>query len=228
MLGLATVLTLAALGYADSAMSTGRRQLKVAKEDAFTSIHALWRARAVAYGANGDESRYLLDHAGAAKHERDFFAKTASLAQLPRAMGSGDVIRKEQDGEQPPGFTGYLADEFKNITFRGEREAAVQTLRQFEEYLGVDRRIRQLEASGRHKEAIELCIGTGEGQSDWVFEGFDKALGLTLEVNQLAFDGAVHQGLAAFDRFDIILSTMAAAIAVCIFVGLAVRIREYQ
>ena len=37
-----------------------REDLRVAKEDAFDSIHALWQARAVAYDANGDETRYLL------------------------------------------------------------------------------------------------------------------------------------------------------------------------
>ena len=36
-------------------------ELKVAKEDAFDSVRALWLARAVAYDANSDGSRWLLD-----------------------------------------------------------------------------------------------------------------------------------------------------------------------
>ncbi len=41
-------------------IAQARDDLKVAKEDAFDSIHALWQADAIAYDANGDETRYLL------------------------------------------------------------------------------------------------------------------------------------------------------------------------
>jgi hypothetical protein len=51
----ATLFTLVLTVYAWQAMERERHQLKVAKEDAFTSIHALWRARAIAYQANGDQ-----------------------------------------------------------------------------------------------------------------------------------------------------------------------------
>jgi hypothetical protein len=224
----ATLVTLGVLGASLGAMSTGHRELKVAKEDAFTSIHALWQARAAAYWANAEESRYLLDKAHASEQERDFLAKSASLAQFPPGMGPNDVLRQEQSGVNPRGFSGYLADELNNITFPGERDAAVRTLLQFEEYLGVDRQIRQLEHDGKHKEAIELCIGSKEGQSNWAFDRFDQALGATLDINLSAFDAAVHAGLAAFDGFDIKASVLAAAIAVFIFLGLSVRIREYQ
>jgi len=224
----ATLVALGALQYSLGAMATGHRQLKVAKEDAFTSIHALWRARAVSYWANSDESRYLLDPAHAAGHERNFLAKAASLAQLPPAMRPVDIAASEQRGVTPKGFSGYLADELNNITFDGERQAAVDTLLRFEEYLGVDTAIRQFERGGKHREAIELCIGTREGQSNWAFDRFDKALGATLDINQSAFDAAVRQGIAAFDGFDVKLSALAVAIAVLIFLGLAVRIREYQ
>ena len=36
------------------------RDLKQIIEDAFDSIHSLWQAAAIAYDANGDESRFLL------------------------------------------------------------------------------------------------------------------------------------------------------------------------
>ncbi len=228
LLAAATLVTLVALDYSLGAMASAHRQLKVAKEDAFTSIHALWRARAVSYWANGDESRFLLDLAHGAEHQRDFVAKATSLAEIPRGMGLADVVREEQSGVHSQGFSGYLADELNNITFDGERAAAVATLLRFEEYLVIDRKIRQLERDGKHKEAIDLCIGTQEGQSNWSFDRFDKALGATLDINQSAFDAAVHNGLSEFDRFDLKFSAMAAAIAVLIFLGLAVRIREYE
>jgi hypothetical protein len=224
----ATLLAAASLEYTVSAMGTEQRQLKVAKEDAFTSIHALWRARAVSYSANSDESRYLLDQPHAAEHERNFFTKSALLATLPPGMRLPDIASAETKGIHVEGFTGFLADELNNITFAGEREAAIDTLLRYEEYLAVDKQIRQLERSGKHREAIELCIGTQPGQSDWAFDRFDKALGATLDINQRAFDEAVNQGLSALDGLEIKASVLAALIAVCIFLGLAARIREYQ
>ena len=126
------------------------------------------------------------------------------------------------------GFSGYLADELNNITFAGEREAAIDTLLRFEEYLGLDTEIRRLETGGKHREAIEFCIGTLEGQSNWAFDRFDKALGATLDINQAAFDAAVHKSLASVDGLEIKVSVLAVAIAALIFLGLGARIREYQ
>ena len=222
----ATLLAFALLAYTSSAMGTEQRQLKVAKEDAFTSIHALWRARAVSYAANSDESRYLLDHAHAAEHERKFFAKSGLLATLPPGVRLEDIAAKA--GARLQGFTGYLADELNNITFAGERDAATDALLRYEDYLAVDRQIRQLESSGKHREAIDLCIGSQVGQSDWAFDRFDKALGATLDINQTAFDQAVDQGLSALDGLDVKVSVAAALIALVIFLGLAARIREYE
>ena len=73
-----------------------------------------------------------------------------------------------------------------------------------------------------------MCIGTKKGQSNWSFDRFDKALGATLVINQAAFDAAVRKGLAAVDGLEIKLSVLAAAIAALIFLGLGVRIREYE
>ncbi len=223
----ATLLVGATLRYTVGAMVTEQRQLKVAKEDAFMSIHALWRARAVSYWANSDESRYLLDKEQAAEHERDFFTKSALLAKLPLDLSLADIEARERSGNHVEGFSGYLADELNNITFTGERDAAVDTLLRFEDYLAVDKQIRQLERGGKHQQAIELCTGTQAGQSDWVFERFDKALGATLDINQSAFDAAVAKGLKALDSLEIKASALAAVIAVLMFLGLAARIGEY-
>ena len=71
--------------------------------------------------------------------------------------------------------------------------------RNFAEYLAVDKEIRRLEMAGKHREAIELCVGDKPGQSDWAFERFDKAVDATLAINQQAFDVAVSRGLASLD-----------------------------
>jgi hypothetical protein len=47
-----------------------------------------------------------------------------------------------------------MGNELNNITFAGDREAAVDTLSNLGVYLDIDQRIRQLQQSGKHKQAI--------------------------------------------------------------------------
>jgi hypothetical protein len=204
------------------------RHLKVAKEDAFTSIRALSRARAVAYAANGDESRYLLDHVDAAEYEKGFFEMSRLLVHLPQSTDVRQAIAAAAQGGTTPGFTGYLADELNNITFPGEREAAVATFAAFERYLAVDAQIRQLERAGQHQEAVALCTGSSEGQSDWAFDQFDQALLKTLAINRSAFDRSVQEGFSVVNHLEITAAVAAALVAILVALGLAIRIREYE
>lgn len=193
-----TFLAWGVVAYSVTAMSDAQAQLKIAREDAFNSIHALWRARAGGYAANAEESRYLLSPTHAA--------------------GS--------DGASAPGR--YLAEAQKNVTFAGERDAVDNALARFNEYGSIDQRIRQLQTTGHHREAVELCIGTQPGQSDWAFDRFDKALGQALAINQSAFDSAVANGFAAVKGMEIQAAAFAAALAMLVIIGLAPRIREYE
>ena len=83
MLLLATAIAIFFIGSTFRTLFSASTQLKIAKEDAFESIHALWQVRALAYSANGDESRYLLDASMANKHEQAFATKVAKLAEIP-------------------------------------------------------------------------------------------------------------------------------------------------
>ncbi len=224
----ATAAALWLTGAAFAGMGGEEHHLKIVKEDAFTSIRALWRARAAAYSANGDESRYLLDPLHAADYEAGFAEKTRLLVDLPSSVTAEQAVAAADRGDTPLNFTGYLADELNNITFPGERAAAFETLAAFERYIAIDEQIRQLERAGRHQDAINLCIGTSEGQSDWAFEQFDAALRKTLDINQAAFEESVKQGFDAVGNLEIEGCVAALAIAVLTVLGLAGRIREYQ
>jgi hypothetical protein len=202
MLFAATLGTLAFLVYAGQRYAASDRDLTVAKKDAFESISALWQARAVAYSANGDESRYLLDPAQAAKYEKDFREKAEKVDE-------------------------FLAAELKNITFEGEEAAARTAVTEFAAYRAIDRQIRELEKSGRHEAAVALCTGSGEQQSNGVFARFDAALEGTLQVNQKAFDAAVLRGLGDVNEFEYVAPVAAALISLLGWLGLKARIREY-
>ena len=97
--------------FSAQSFNSADRDLRVAKADAFDSIVALWQARSLAYSANGDLNRALLDPANTARHQKSFHEKD-------------DRIR------------GYIGKELNNITFPGEREAAEEMEAQHKAFAG--------------------------------------------------------------------------------------------
>jgi hypothetical protein len=200
-------------------------QLRAAKQDSFDSIHALWKARALAYDANAEESLYLLDRGGAqVRHEEAFFSKSAQLLSgLPptEALAQAALGRFQN-------IKGFIGVELNNITYPGEREAAVDLLRTFVDYIDIDRKIRDLERAGRHAEAFALCVGTAPGQSDWAFARFDKALLKVLDINERAFASQVDSAFSYLSWVQWALGFVALALAALSWLGLQPRIREYR
>lgn len=223
---LATGMTLAFVLFTTRAFHEATAHLKIAKEDAFTSIEALWQARAAAYDANTDESRWLFDPANAGQYERGFFAKTAQLLR-PTGEQSYENMLAVTQGTLPRGTEGYLAKEWDNITFVGEQDAAQQTIRAFGIYYSDDKKIRALQSAGRHAESVAYCISMAPGDSNWAFDQFDKALGHTIAINQAAFDHAVDQGFQDLRGLDFLCPILGFGVALLAFLGLRPRLKEY-
>lgn len=228
MLLAATGIAILFLGYTTQAFLQSSRHLKVAKEDAFQSIHALRQARALAYGVNADQSRYLLDTAFATKHEQAFIDKAAKIAKVPNGQTFETVVAALQQGKKVDGLTGFLGEELNNITFAGEREAGVDSLATFGRYLTIDKQIRQLEQSGKHVEAIALSTGHNQGQSNWAFDEFKNANQKAFDINKEAFDKSVSQGFQDVDGFEITTTVVAVIISLLTLLGLLPRIKEYD
>ncbi len=224
----ATLVVIVVAAHAVSAVSGSHNDLKVAKDDAFTSIHALWRARATAYQANGEESRSLLDAAHAAEHEAAFQGEANALFASSGRLTDAELLDALRVRTELAGLSGYLGDELQNVTFSGERDAALDTLAGWQRYLVIDRNLRKLEHAGQRKAAVELCTGAAPGQSDWAFAQFDAALDRTLAINQRAFDEAVSHGIGALGNLEPLAGGCGVLVAVLVFFGLAPRIREYQ
>ncbi len=228
LLLLATLLLLGVTVWSLAAMGGEQGELKVAKEDAFTSIHALWRARALAYEAKSDESRSLYDPGLAAFDQRLFSGQVEALAKLPGSVTAAQMVAQLGSGGRASGLSGYLGDELNNTTFTGEREAALATFDDFEKYVSTDAEVDRLERSGQFKQALGMSLGSGAGQSEGAFELFDRSLGKTLSINQTAFDQSVEGGLAGLQSGEMKASVAVVLIAVLIFLGFAPRIREYE
>ncbi|MCV3214195.1 hypothetical protein OGM63_11850 [Plectonema radiosum NIES-515] len=232
MLLAATAIAIAFLNYTTGAFLSASQNLRIAKEDAFNSMYALRQARALGYIANSTESRYLLDSAFALNHEQAFFNNINKIAKLPDGETFETVAAAVSIPNFPnykaDGFTGLLADQVKNLTFAGEREATVKNLITLGTYVAIDKQIRQLERSGKHTEAIALCLGNNKGQSNWAFDELKKANQKSFDINQAAFDKAIKQGFKEVDGFEYITPVTLSAIALLTLFGLLPRLKEYS
>lgn len=232
MLLAASAIAIAFLNYTTGAFLSASQNLRIAKEDAFNSMYALRQARALGYMANGVESRYLLDSAFALNHEQAFFNNINKIAKLPDGETFETVAAAVSIPNFPnyraTGFTGLLADQVKNLTFAGEREATVKNLITLGTYVAIDKQIRQLERSGKHTEAIALCLGNNKGQSNWAFDELKKANQKSFDINQAAFDKAIKQGFKEVDGFEYITPVTLSAIALLTLFGLLPRLKEYS
>jgi hypothetical protein len=218
----ATLVTLGFGGYLVFTIATARDDLRVAKQDAFESIHALWQARSIAYDANGDESRYLLGGAHAASFEQAYKDKVKKLATVPQPDGAMFAFK-----DPPKNYQGYFADEMRNITFAGEREAAIAMISAFAAYEKIDQKLRALERAGKHLDAVELCIGSRDDESNAAFDRFDKALQKVIAINRKEFDRTVDAGEQALVVAGAALPLACLLIGFLALFGIRPRLREY-
>ncbi|MFG3054691.1 hypothetical protein ACGFZP_27560 [Kitasatospora sp. NPDC048239] len=229
-----TLLALAGLLTALALASRADHQLVVAKSNAFDSVIALSRARAVAYDLNADESRYLTDPARAAAYEQSFLDKTQAFARVDGAALAtynaelAALADRHRSDHAAVGFGGFLGDELRNITFSGEQDAAEQVLTAFQQYQRDDRRIRELNAQGRLKDAVTFNTGTTADQSNADFGVLCAAIDDTQAINQRAFDRAVAANDDELDSVSAILggAALSAALAL-ILLGVRPRLREF-
>jgi hypothetical protein len=227
----ATAIAFIFLGYTTRAILSSANNLTLAKERAFDSMHALRQARALGYSADADQSRYLLDPTFASKHELAFMEKASRLAKLTDGLTLEIIVAAVKQDKDIKGFTGLLADELVNIPgdfFPGEQEAALASLSTWENYITIDKQIRQLNQSGKLQEAIALCIGDKPGQSNWAIDEFKKANGKTFDINQAVFDQAIKQGFYDVAGFEITTPVALSAIALLSLLGLLPRLKEYS
>jgi hypothetical protein len=229
----ATVVVVVFAGACVVTMRAGENDLKVAKKDAFDSVVALDTGRSIAYDANADESRYLIDPARAGQYQAAFLAKSLELTKLrtPVTVYTFDATLAPEIADAEQGkidFGGYLGTELNNITFPGERQAALATLTAWAVYQKDDRRLRADWTGGQQSEAIRFDTSTRPGDSDWAFNQFDAALTRTRDINVSYFDSSVKAGdhnLRGWTGIPIVATVLVVALA---GMGLRTRIAEYR
>ena len=226
----ATGLAFCFILYGAAASHRSTQQLKIITKDALDSVRYLWKARSIAYDANGAESRWLYDQTHAAALAREFSDKAAQVCQLPAGTSFEELATAASADEHyrpPPDERGLLVEELRNITFEGERMAAATAVGTFGNYLEVDKKIRLLEAGGHHDQAVALCLSYKPGGSNAAFEEFDKALEKVLDINTKAYEQYDSEGVGDLRVFNWLIPGFA-IIATCLASGgFWPRIKEY-
>jgi hypothetical protein len=185
--------------------------LHYAKQEAYDSINALTRAKAVSDDANADESRWLLTRTSAL--QASFFQKISTVAGVPGVSGESagsapqpyysglstavSSLRLDAAADTVSGvrLSGYLGTELDNITFAGEAQAAYDTTRAFNTYLQDDATIRSDAESGDLAAAVAFDIGTRPGQSNYAFNQYMAKLSAVIGINDAAFTSGIAAGL---------------------------------
>jgi hypothetical protein len=224
---LATLVAFGYLAFAYRALTAEAHSLTIAKADAFTSISALWHARADAYVARAELSRSLLGGPNSDADRQAFLEEARRVAALPEGKTFSEMASEATDNRGVDGFTGYLADELRNITFYGELEAAQQTLRNWGDTIAIDGKVIELQQAGKTAAAVELCTGSEPNQANGAFHRFDESLGQAIDINKRAFDEAVNEGFSALSGFELTASIAAVIIAGLCILGVWQRLREY-
>ncbi|MFJ9869963.1 hypothetical protein [Streptomyces sp. NPDC101165] len=230
----ATVCALLAVVLGAQLLASSSANLRTARRDAFDSVVALSRARAVAYDANADESRYLLDPQRRDRYERAFLAKSqklygirgATLATYDGALAN--TWQAYETDHHDLRFTGEFRRELDNVTFPGERGAAERTVRAYAVYEHDDRKIRSLVATGQERVATEFCMDWEPGSSNAHFGAWMAALDQVKGINQAHFDSSVRDGRSAVDTLlpraaGLLLASMALTA-----LGLRPRLAEFR
>ncbi|MEY9843361.1 hypothetical protein [Streptacidiphilus sp. MAP5-3] len=230
----ATVLTAVLLGLAGSLFSTERNDLTTARISAYDSVVALTHARAVIYDSNADESRYLLDAGRAAQYQQAFQQDSDDIADVDNAgmfqydAALASAISAYQQNHANVGFTGYYGDEFRNITFPGERAAAEKTLLAYQAYERDDRKIRALVQAGHLEQAIAYCTSLAPGGSNADFNAHDAALQALIGINESAYESVSKSGADSAGADEWILVGGMAVVVLLLGAGAWPRLKEFR
>ncbi|MDX3240289.1 hypothetical protein [Streptomyces sp. ME18-1-4] len=230
----ATAFALLAVVLGTQMLSASAEHLRGARRDAFDSVVALSRARAIAYDANADESRYLLDPQRRDRYADAFLAKSQELYGIQGAtLSSYDselatTWQAYESDHDDLRFTGELRRELDNITFPGERAAAERTVEAYAVYQRDDRKIRALVAHGKEREAVEFCMGWEPGMSNAHFGAWMAALDKVTDINRSHFTHSVREGRSTVSELlPWILGALLATVALTAL-GLRPRLAEFR
>ena len=245
--GVAAVLIAVAVVTVPYELQSSRSDVVSAKTDAFDSILALNESKASMERMNALESLWLYtsDPARRADAETAFNQQAAAVlnvadpSQLALFGRFGDVARdtlaKECSGDSTgahratPTLKGLLGTALDNVTYGcAERTPLTGAVSAFLDYLRIDRQIRVLEVQGKHADALALCTGSEQGQSNWAFARVQSALDETVAVNDTEFNRSTDDAQSVLAHMAWLLGLLVGGAALLQCADLWIRTRDYR
>lgn len=202
ILAAVTVAAMCVVAIGAGAAFDARDELDVAKHDAFDSVLALTRTKALVADANGDESRWLVDPANARQYA-DRYADTTRL------------------------LTMQFSRELDNITFDGERDAAQTAYEANATYQAFDTKMRGM-ASADFRGAVDFNTSHRAGNSNWAYERLQSDLDAVVAINRTHMTAASDTGERDLGAWSWLASAAAVALALATWRGIRPRLREYR
>jgi hypothetical protein len=195
-------------------------QLNLAEGQDYGRLLNLWHVRSLIYDANGAESLSLIARGNGDAFDQSFQSDISLLIDRPVT----DVL-VEQAAIGNVEFHGLLADELSNSA-GPERAAAMDVLRGFRRFMGVDATVRARSQQGDHESATNLALGSQAGQLGEAFANLDAALGRCIQSISDQFD--LNIALAEYGLISaIVLQVASLAIVWAAYRGLKPRMDEY-
>ncbi len=213
----ATLVAAAAGLWFATAVLVIRDDLRIAKSDAYDSLHILFEAKAAANTMRSAGSLWLLDKL--AREEAQADMNQAALALTGAPMARIDTSAR---------IGGLLGQELGNITFgEAEREAAIASVARLADAAAAIRAAQALEPRD-HTSAVATWLSARPGGGAAAFAGLQSALDRTIGVNQDAFDRRVTTALHGAGLMPWVSSVALAVVALFSTAGLWRRLRDYR
>jgi O-acetyl-ADP-ribose deacetylase (regulator of RNase III) len=195
-------------------------QLNTAEGQDYGRLLNLWHIRSLVYDANGDESLSLIARGNGDAFDRSFKSTTRLLFDRPV---TDVLVNDAANGDVR--FGGLLADEL-NSSVGSERAAAMDVLRAYRVFMGVDVTMRARSQQGDHDSASLLALGSQLGQLGSAFASLDAALGRCIASIQDQFD--FNMAVTEYTLLGaIVFQLLALAIVWSVYRGLRPRMDEY-
>lgn len=183
---------------------------RAARDDAFDSVHILWRARAEAVSVRRAELLIALDPANSAEYKKAFEASSNRVLRLPEGQSFEQVAGQLKGQNISDDLGGYLASEVRSIDFDGEHQAAVDAVSAFGRYINSVRGQSQISTTGQN------------------FNQFLTQLDAVKTINQDQFDAKAAKAQSALSGLALADMLVSLLVALLIYVGLSPRIKEYS
>lgn len=219
-LALATLGFIAAVVASGTQLLSAEHSMKVAKEDAFDSVHNLWKARATAAEALTSESLYMLE-AGNSQQRNKYITAFQTKSDSLLAIKPENLYRA-LDSHTP--IKGLLGEELTSVAFDGEKEAATSVVMNWNAYRAVDQRMRDVAAQRNHDYTPdEVMI-----QSSLSFGAFDNSLDKALSINQYSYETEIANSFKNLEKMALFMLVSIVSVLVGGLIGFRSRLNEYR